>query len=259
MKKSFVFLLVFLLMAALSVPAFATENEIVSWDDFYPQSERYPDAVGGMYYDSNIDGSNTGNCLLVVDPTPERVEELRAQYGGHMTITPCKYSYTELMRVHYEIYTRMLDQNNKIYSAGVGWHSSDGVVTGFGESGKEFRLVVGVDESEFGRYSAEFAERYGDMVFVESSSGVMAFDSADAGGDHATPFEAAVVESEYQEAPVVDDMPHLADGQQGAETSAIPTSIGRRMGILKTCRLPMKPGAKCWTAEPLSLGGRSAS
>ncbi|MCL2343706.1 MAG: hypothetical protein FWC62_07405 [Firmicutes bacterium] len=168
MRRIILFLFILLIPFSLAgtIPAFAADQEIVSWDDFYPQTERYPDDVGGLCYEDGV-----GNCLLVVGhPTPERILQLRAEFRyDFATVVPCEYSYTELMRVEYEIYLRMTNPDSKIYNAGVGWHSVDGAVTGFGESGKEFRVVVGVDKSAFDRYSAEFAREYGDRVFVEVS------------------------------------------------------------------------------------------
>ena len=128
----------------------------------YAQWEQagYPDDIGGVYYDNGL-------CINVVSPTPQRIDELRALLGENTVINPCVYSYNELMRVSNEIASGM-GPDNKIYSVGVGWHGSE-TVSGFGESGKEFRVVAGVDESEYNRYSAELTERYGDMVYVEAS------------------------------------------------------------------------------------------
>lgn len=61
-----------------------------------------------------------------------------------------------------------MGSDGKIYGVGVGWTSVDGVVTGFGESGKESRVVVSVDESVLTEYTDKFYELYGDMVVVEA-------------------------------------------------------------------------------------------
>jgi len=147
-----------------------SKNEIPSWKDFYTEVVLpfgYPNDVGGAYYDNETNKI----CYLVVDPTPKRIEELRTKYGGNVGFTPCKYTYTELMRVQYEIYIQMLTDQN-IISVGTGWISdSSGNVTGFGESGKENRVVVDVDKSEYARYSAEFEKKYSDKVFAEAVTG----------------------------------------------------------------------------------------
>jgi hypothetical protein len=57
--------------------------------------------------------------------------------------------------------------DSKIYSSGIGFAGTDDVVNGFAESGKDFRVVVSVDESEFARYSAEFKEKFDDRVILE--------------------------------------------------------------------------------------------
>jgi len=135
----------------------------------------YPDDSGGVYYDD--DAGVMG--FLLVNPTPERIAELNALAGYDLLITPCVYSQNELMRIHGEISAGM-GADSKIYSVGFGWTiTDDGVVHGFGESGKECRIVVGVAASEFDRYIAEFAQRYGDKVVVNISSESITLDSSE--------------------------------------------------------------------------------
>jgi hypothetical protein len=114
----------------------------------------YPDDIGGVY---SADGSVGNLGVLVVNPSPERTAELLEIFSE---VTPCKYSYNELMLVHQEI-VALMGPESLIYGCGIG---------GFhGPSGKEFRVTVSVDESAFDRYTAEFAALYGDMTHVEMS------------------------------------------------------------------------------------------
>jgi len=164
-----------------------SESPVPTWDDIvegvsYPgnfdyerfltieqqwQESGYPDDIGGSYVD--YDAEKMG--VFVVNPTPERIEELLLLLGDETIITSCAYSHNELMRVHEEISGLATTPDSKIYTVGLGWINMDGVFHGFGESGKESRVVVGVDESEYDRYTALFAEQYGDMVVVETTVG----------------------------------------------------------------------------------------
>jgi len=130
----------------------------------------YPDDVGGLFYDSD-----TGMMgFLLVDPTPERIAELRRLAIVDIVIYTSKYSWNELLRVQAEITALMVQDFNigenipdsGIYFTGTGWTSTDGVVHGFGENRREMRVTVGVAESMYDHFNALFTELYGDMVVV---------------------------------------------------------------------------------------------
>lgn len=134
----------------------------------------YPDDIDSQYRD--LDTGAAG--ISVVDPTPERLEELHAVFGNEVLITRSKYSHNELYRVREEIEALMAEPDSKIYGLGVGWSSNEDGVFGFGESGRESRVVAMVDESMVDHYSAEFSGLYGDMVFVEAGGPFMFLDTA---------------------------------------------------------------------------------
>lgn len=124
----------------------------------------YPDDIGGVY---STDGEN-GVAFLVVNPSQQRIKELHDLYSNNLVITPCIYSYNELRQVQHEITELMISNSNSgIYGCGIGWNSRGGLVQGFGESGKEFRVTITVDEGVFDHYNAGFISRYGDRVYVE--------------------------------------------------------------------------------------------
>jgi len=85
-----------------------------------------------------------------------------------------------LRQVQNEI-TEMMSSNpdGGIYSTGIGWTSADGVVFGFGESGKEFRVNVSVDKEAFYHYHTGLTARYGDRVYVDISSPISLEDGMD--------------------------------------------------------------------------------
>jgi len=135
----------------------------------------YPDDAGGMFYDGDtgLDG------ISVVNPTPERMEELRALAIADIVIVTSKYSWNELLRVHGEIAATM-PQNPGLYGVGMGWKVTDGIVHGFGENQRETRVVVNADAKDIDRLRAEYDRRYGDMVYVKVSGPATLTGSAEA-------------------------------------------------------------------------------
>ena len=79
-----------------------------------------------------------------------------------------------------DIEREMWDQPNEpvIYGVGIGWTTIDGEVTGFGDGGKEFRVVVQVSENVFSELTEKYRDKYGDMVYVEGSQGIVPLDDA---------------------------------------------------------------------------------
>jgi len=137
------------------------------------EKDGYPDDIGGFYYNSDVDSYG----VLVVNPNPKRMSELLEMFRNDVIITPCRYSYNELMRVQKEITEMMMSNpNSGIYGNGIGWISAGGVVHGFGDSGKEFRVTISVDESVFDHYNTGLTGRYGDRVYVEIGSVAIAED-----------------------------------------------------------------------------------
>lgn len=132
------------------------------------EKEGYPDDIGGVYFDSELGVMG----VLVVNPTPERMDELRATFSDQVVFTPSAFSRNELRLAQDEI-NSIMTPDSGIFSTGTGWTSTDGRVHGFGESGKEFRLIVGVDESVFEHYREGFAQLYGDRVVVQISDPIM--------------------------------------------------------------------------------------
>jgi len=118
----------------------ASLNEITNVYELYEiwESEGYPDDIGGLY---SVDGSTENVAILIVDPSQERIEELRKNIGDDVPLITCKYSHNELTQIKTDITNNEYETEDKIYGIGVGWSSG-----GFGENGNEFRVVVVVDE-----------------------------------------------------------------------------------------------------------------
>ena len=62
-----------------------------------------PDDIGGVYFDND----SGLFAFLLVNPTPERIAELRALAGHDLIITPSTYSYNELRRIQDEIWAEV--------------------------------------------------------------------------------------------------------------------------------------------------------
>ncbi len=138
------------------------------------ETNGYPDDIGGVFYDQE-----TGRMtILLVNPSIGRETELSEIIPG-VAFLPSVYSYNELLAVQDAITKEMMaqpDEEAMIYSAGIGFTAIDGMITGFGESGKEFRVVVSVDQSVFEETADRLYQRYGDMVYVEAGTAPVTLD-----------------------------------------------------------------------------------
>jgi len=167
MKNITKILVVLAIAFMLATPAShaSAENQIATWEEYFPWSHWMPDDVGGVYFDN----TNGVFCILVLNsPTPEREEQLitwaQERYelcDGDTSIAfiPCKYSHNELMQIFYEICLRMVDEDAMIWIVGI--------------MDSENRVNITVDKQKFDYYSAEFAELYRDKVFVEIGSPIV--------------------------------------------------------------------------------------
>ena len=162
-KKRLLFLMVLIMI--LVVPVFqaarsAAADEATAQSVFEQWEQGgYPDDISGVYYDQDVGMLS----VIVIDPSPERLEELHSLFGNVVIInrTQSSYTYNEALRIYEEI-AALMNNDSKIYYVGLGSTITDGV------SAAESRPIVRVrvDESEFDRCNAEFAALYGDMVEV---------------------------------------------------------------------------------------------
>lgn len=154
----------------------AVEEVLLEWE-----MNGYPDNVGSVYYDSDSEK----HVISLVNDDEEHRNEIRALLSDpdFQDFETATYSYNELLAVQHEIEKEMMAQTEdtiNISSAGLGWTTIDGELVGFGPSGKEFRVVVGVPESSFAEYSEKYETLYGDMVYVEIGSAGIGVPSEDA-------------------------------------------------------------------------------
>lgn len=132
----------------------------------YWEQNGYPDYVGGVF---STDGGMNNLTVLIVNGEESKAEQIRNLLvdDSGVSFGTAMFSYNEMKAANDEIVANYLGSDNKVYSVGIGWISKDGVATGFGESGKESRVVVSVDKSVLTEYEDKFYKLYGDMVVVE--------------------------------------------------------------------------------------------
>lgn len=127
----------------------------------------------------------TAGSLTVLVNSQDAAEQLTAMVEDESTMTVIvsadAYTEAQLRQVQDEIFAKYMMNaggESPVISTAVGWASIDGEVTGFGESGREFRVVVGVLAERAEEYREIFRKEYGDMVYVEVSEGAFLTDSA---------------------------------------------------------------------------------
>lgn len=125
---------------------------------------------------SSTDGS--GDRLTVVVESQEAAEKLAAMIEDDGTLTVIVsvggYTDSQLRQVQEEIAAEHMKTpgESPVVGIEVGWTQINGQVTGFGESGRESRVVVDVLTDYVDEYRELFRDRYGDMVYVEATDGV---------------------------------------------------------------------------------------
>ena len=90
------------------------------------------------------------------------------------------YGYNELLQVQKTIAGEYMGTNGKggVVSIATGLALVDGKVVGFGESGKELRVIVGVQPQYADEFRNRFQKQYDDMVYVEVAEDVVRMDAA---------------------------------------------------------------------------------
>ncbi|MGI6168730.1 MAG: hypothetical protein ACOYI4_03300 [Christensenellales bacterium] len=132
------------------------------------ETDGYPDYVGGVY---STDGSEGKLTVLLVGDDGSKAEEIRGLLvdDSGVSFGAASFSYNAMLAAIDEIAADYMGKEEPVYSVGIGWTSE---AAGFGESGKEFRVVVSVDASVLADYTDRLHQRYGDMVVVETGGPV---------------------------------------------------------------------------------------
>ena len=170
MKKRWICVLCVLLSAiSMSMTAVAAET-------YENMGELYQHwSMNGMpdWVCAVVSADGYSERLAVVVNSQAAAGELAAMVKEHASVeiivAEGSYGYNELLKAQEEIsgeYMRA-DGKSPVVSVGTGLAIIDNKVVGFGESGKELRVVVGVLKEYAEEYRALFQKRYGDMVYVD--------------------------------------------------------------------------------------------
>lgn len=152
------------LCLALGMSAMAAPYADISALFQHWEQSGYPEDVAGVY---STDGSTYNLTVqLIGDKDGSREAEIRAMLNDDSGVRfeAGTYSHQRLLQIHEEITDAYLFEGSGLYACGIGW----GMDGGFGESGKESRVVVTVDEARLEEYTAAFSGVYGDAVVVEA-------------------------------------------------------------------------------------------
>src|SRR5690625_5232434 len=143
----------------------AMEQLMYEWEE-----NGYHDNIGHVMMNSD------GKLIIgLVDNSESAQADIKEMVNeaDQLNFESAEYSYNDLLATHDEIAKTMNEQEDDsrdIYGVGTGLATIDGEVTGFGDNGHEFRVVVTVAEDAYDKYVESFTEAYGDRVYVEATS-----------------------------------------------------------------------------------------
>lgn len=173
MKKALFIIVALLISLSLPTAAFAEEPGYENIGELY----RYWSVNGTPEWVSSVyatEGSVSSLTVLLVNGYEDKEAELRSMLRDDSTLTVVlggAYSEAAMLRVQGEIVAEYMVTPGKVASCGVGWAIINGAASGFGESGRESRVVVAVLEDYFEELKAELLDKYGDIVYVQAVSG----------------------------------------------------------------------------------------
>ncbi|MBO4832369.1 MAG: hypothetical protein J5569_07920 [Oscillospiraceae bacterium] len=156
MKRSAALLLILILAASLCAPALAAQYQDANWMYADWELNGYPDDVGGVY---SYDGDATHLCVLLVDRTPEREEEIRTSLEDSETLRfgDATHSYADVLAVRDEI---------EASYAGSEQFGVVGIGVTVNDAKSDFVVSVDVTADRYEETSALLSEKYGDAVKV---------------------------------------------------------------------------------------------
>ena len=166
MKKLLSILTALILAFGLTTSVFAADYADIQtayedWEDL----QEYPDWVASVCYtDENPDG------LTILVTSEEGEAELLSMLDDAsdvlIYVDEEAIPYNTLLSGYNEIYENYFDEDGVFY-LDIGWTvDEDGEVVGFGSTGLESRVEVGVEAGYVEEYTALFADLYGDAVAV---------------------------------------------------------------------------------------------
>lgn len=157
MRRTVILLLVLMLAVSLCAPALAAQYQDANWLFADWELNGYPGDVGGVY---SYDGDATHLCILLLDRTPEREEEIRALLEDAETLKfgDATRSYAEVLAVRDMIEAEYLDDEGVV---GIGVTVNDAKT--------DFVVSVDVTADRYEDINAAISGKYGDTVEVVCS------------------------------------------------------------------------------------------
>lgn len=156
MKRTAALLLILILAVLLCAPALAAQYKDANWLFADWELNGYPDDVGGVY---SYDGDATHLCVLLMDRTQEREEEIRASLEDSETLRfgDATHSYADVLKTRDEI---------EAAYAGNGHSGVVGIGVTVNEAKTDFVVSVDVTADRYDETAARLSEEYGEMVEV---------------------------------------------------------------------------------------------
>lgn len=129
------------------------------------EQDGYPEDVTGVFYNTD---SGTLSILLTKNTEARRAELSGSiEDGEKVLFFDGTYSHDKLAAVQTEIAEELSAGTTQgLQKVTLGW----GVCGGFGQNGKDFRVVVEAADEQAEQLAAHYAEQYGDIVVVEKAS-----------------------------------------------------------------------------------------
>ena len=157
MRRTVILLLVLMLAVSLCAPALAAQYQDANWLFADWELNGYPGDVGGVY---SYDGDATHLCILLLDRTPEREEEIRALLEDAETLKfgDATRSYAEVLAVRDMVEAEYLDDEGV---AGIGVTVND--------ARTDFVVSVDATADRYEDIKAAISGKYGDTVEVVCS------------------------------------------------------------------------------------------
>ncbi len=154
MRRTVILLLVLMLAVSLCAPALAAQYQDANWLFADWELNGYPGDVGGVY---SYDGDATHLCILLVDRTPEREEEIRASLDNSETLQfgDATRSYAEVLAVRDMLEAEYMDDDSVV---GIGVTVNDAKT--------DFVVSVDATADRYEDIKAAISGKYGDMVEV---------------------------------------------------------------------------------------------
>ncbi len=157
MRRTVILLILFTLAVSLCTPALAAQYQDANWLFADWELNGYPGDVGGVY---SYDGDATHLCILLVDRTPEREEEIRALLEDAETLKfgDATRSYAEVLAVRDMVEAEYIDDEGV---AGIGVTVNDAKT--------DFVVSVDATADRYEDIKAAISGKYGDTVEVVCS------------------------------------------------------------------------------------------